>query len=377
MRKNSFYCQLHIMKLSLFKLYLHTIIIGNKVRKIYFYTKKRKEYLPFEDEEANTKAKQILENIRENLNLPTYIINDWDNVYLCSTGTIVEKAKSLYIKSLESTFDLKNTLNDLTAKEWLTETVTVFAQKGLGASNKDAQIEKLHPAPYSFQDVARLIRFYSKEGSHVLDPFGGVGSTAKACAYENRRCTSIELNPKYHELSIERILKEVPDDYLFKNKQTFLNGDSSKLIKTLPNDSFDFIVTSPPYWNILETIDHKSKERLESNLDTKYSDSDDDMANIEDYNDFLDKLCGMFDECHKILKKGKYMCIVVSDFRKKDRFHLFHADIAYKLENLGHFRLKGVRILHQRHKSIYPYGYPFTFVPNIHHQNVLIFENIK
>ena len=212
------------------------------MRKIYFYTKKRKEYLPFEDEEANTKAKEILDNIKEKVNLPSYILEDWENVYLCSTGTIVEKAKSLYIKSLESTFDLKNSLNDLTAKEWLTETVTVFAQKGLGASNKDAQIEKQHPAPYSFQDVARLIRFYSKEGNHVLDPFGGVGSTAKACAFENRSCTSIELNPKYHELSIERIQKEVPENYFYKDKQTFINGDSSKVINSLPKDSFDFIL---------------------------------------------------------------------------------------------------------------------------------------
>jgi DNA modification methylase len=353
------------------------MIISKEVRKIYFYTKKRKEYLPFEDETANNKAKLILENIREHFNIPSYILNEWDNVYLCSTGTIVDKAKSLYIKSLDSTYDLKNMLNDLTAKEWLTETVTVFAQKGLGASNKDAQIEKLHPAPYSFQDVARLIRFYSKEGNHVLDPFGGVGSTAKACAFENRKCTSIELNPKYHELSIERIKKEVPDNNNFKEKQIFINGDSRNIINSLQENSFDFIVTSPPYWNILETIDHKSKERLNSNLDTKYSDFNDDLANIEDYNDFLDCLCKLFDDCHKILKKGKYMCIIVSDFRKKDRFHLFHADITYKLEALGRFRLKGVRILHQRHKSIYPYGYPFTFVPNIHHQNVLIFENIK
>ena len=347
------------------------------MRKIYFYTKKRKEYLPFEDEIANETAKKILESIRDKISLPAYILNDWDNIYLCSTGTIVEKSKSLYIKSLGSTFDLKNKLNDLTAKDWLTETVSVFAQKGLGASNKDAQIEKLHPAPYSFQDVARLIRFYSKEGGQILDPFGGVGSTAKASAIENRICTSIELNTKYHELSIERIGKEVPDNCLFKDKQTFINGDSSKVINTFQDNSFDFIVTSPPYWNILETIDHKSKERLDSNLDTKYSDSNEDLANIENYNDFLDKLCGLFDNCNRILKKGKYMCIVVSDFRKKDRFHLFHADIANKLESIGNFRLKGVRILHQRHKSIYPYGYPFTFVPNIHHQNVLIFENIK
>lgn len=53
--------------------------------------------------------------------------------------------------------------------------------------------ERQHPAPYSFQDISQLILFFTKQGMKVLDPFGGVGSTAKACALEHRICTSIEL----------------------------------------------------------------------------------------------------------------------------------------------------------------------------------------
>ncbi|MFC2090901.1 hypothetical protein ACFLT1_09015 [Bacteroidota bacterium] len=137
------------------------------------------------------------------------------------------------------------------------------------------------------------------------------------------------------------------------------------------------LLPPPPYWNILETIDHKSKERIESNLDIKYSESGNDLGNIEDYNEFLKILSTFFSDCSRILKKGKYMVIIVSDFRKKEKFHIFHADLAQAIEKKGKFRLKGIKILYQRHKSIYPYGYPFSFVPNIHHQNVLIFENIK
>lgn len=44
-----------------------------------------------------------------------------------------------------------NQLNDLTATQWIQETVSVFIQKGLGAGSKEAQIEKQHPAPFSFQ----------------------------------------------------------------------------------------------------------------------------------------------------------------------------------------------------------------------------------
>src|SRR5690349_17498814 len=87
---------------------------------------------------------------------------------------------------LSGTVHPRNQLNDLTAREWIPETVSVWTQRGLGAGHPDAQIERQHPAPFSFTDVGRLIRFFTKRGGTVLDPFVGVGSTLKACAIEGR-----------------------------------------------------------------------------------------------------------------------------------------------------------------------------------------------
>jgi hypothetical protein len=36
------------------------------------------------------------------------------------------------------------------------------------------------------------------------------------------------------------------------------------------------------------------------------------------------------------------------------------------------FTLKGVKILYQRHKRVFPYGFPYSYVPNLHHQYILI-----
>ncbi len=347
--------------------------------KQFMYKKEKKVFVPIEDVDVNMQAevklRKLLSNPTDN-NIPSWIINSKE-VYLYHTKGDVAKANSLYIKDRDCVYDLGNALNDLSSKEWLPETVSVFSQKGLGASNKDTYIEKLHPAPYSYQDVARHIKFFTKEGDYVIDPFVGVGSTLKAACVENRRGLGIELNPKYASLSVERIKTETSDDMPYKQHQEVICGDSSVITKELANDTFDFLMTSPPYWNILDQKDHKAKLREAGDLDTKYSDCENDLANIDDYHKFLESLCAVFSECSRLVKKDKYFAIVVSDFRKSEKYYMFHSDLANMLENTTPLVLKGIKILYQRHKSIYPYGYPYSFVPNVHHQYVLIFKNQK
>ena len=194
-----------------------------------------------------------------------------------------------YNELLRGVVDPRNTLNDLTGKDWLPETKSFFYQKGLGANSSEAQIEKLHPAPYSFQDIGHLVRFFTKQGMRVLDPFGGVGSTAKACEVNGRICTSIELSERWHKLSIQRLETEVGAGASTHHK--FINGDSSEELLKLETSSFDFAVTSPPYWGILNKQDQKvKKNRVANNLETKYSESDKDLGNIDNYEEFLDIL---------------------------------------------------------------------------------------
>lgn len=273
--------------------------------------------------------------------------------------------------------DRRNNLNDLTAKEWIQETKSFFFQKGLGAKSPEAKYEKMHPAPFSFTDISKLIRFFTKENGKVLDPFLGVGSTIKACLELEREGFGIELSPKWCEVTRRRLLEEsryeVDDEHL-------ICGDSRNLKEYFDKDFFDFIITSPPYWNILEKRDHKANERVSNGYATKYSENDLDLGNITGYLKFLDELSTIFLNCYDILKPGKYMNIIVSDFRHKSEFVAFHADLIAKLTNKKlkkHFELKGIKVLVQNAKKLYPYGYPFCYVENIHHQYILILEKSK
>lgn len=280
--------------------------------------------------------------------------------------------------------DPRNTLNDLNGSQWLPETKSFFYQKGLGAKHPHAQIERQHPAPYSFQDIAHLITFFTKKGMRVLDPFGGVGSTAKACELEGRLCTSIELQPRWRDLAVQRLEFEVGEGT--SRKHEFILGDSRVELQRFADRTFDFMVTSPPYWSILnKKADHKvMKERVANNLATNYSvDDENDLANVESYEDFLKILVDdIFMECARVLRPKKYMCIVVSDFRNKSEFISFHSDLIQAMnrrETRDGYRitLQGVKVLLQNHKTLLPYGYPFAYVENIHHQYILIFRKDK
>jgi DNA modification methylase len=249
-------------------------------------------------------------------------------------------------------------------------------QKAFG-SKRDwvliTQIEKQHPAPFGFRDISRLIEFFTKKGQLVLDPFNGVGSTSKACAVTKRRSIGIELTKKWVDLSFERLDKEVGS----REGQKIIHGDSREELKKFSNDYFDFIVTSPPYWKILKKkVDLKTAERVREGYEKTYSDDTRDLGNIESYSEFLSELSSILQQCYRVLKNKKYMVVIVSDFRHGSEFVPYHVDMIKIMEE-SKFELKGITILVQSHKSLKPYGYPFAYVPNIHHQYVLIFQKIR
>lgn len=265
-----------------------------------------------------------------------------------------------------------NRLNDLSAKEWIPETVSVWIQKGLGKGHEHAQIERQHPAPFSFQDIGRLIRFFTKAGETVLDPFVGVGSTLKAAATEGRKGIGIELNNKYADLARLRLKTELTADVTKGNEQRVIRGDARSLIPTLTANSVKLVVTSPPYWNILHKQDHKAKqERIAHGLDTQYSSAAADLGNIETYPEFLNTIADTLALTRTCLADGGYLCVVVGDFRHKSKYFMMHADIAREMEARG-FTLKGITVLYQRHKRVFPYGFPYSYVPNLHHQYIVI-----
>ena len=266
-------------------------------------------------------------------------------------------------------------LNALDGKEWIQLSKSFWFQKGLGRTHDDAKIEIEHPAPFSYQDIMKLIQIFTKPKMIVLDPFCGIASTLKAAALSDRDSIGIEISPKWVMLGKTRLQNELPEDIKARNLTKIIRGDCLKRLQKIDDESIDFIVTSPPYWNILSKAgDHKVRsERINKGLATKYSKSISDFGNIQDYSEYLSKLKDVGDHCYRVLKDEKYFAIIVSDFYHKSKYYPFHMDCSSQLTESG-FALRGITILLQNNKRLFPYGYPHTYIQNIHHQYILIFQ---
>ena len=266
----------------------------------------------------------------------------------------------------------RNKLNDLTAPEWITRTVSVFVQRGLGSKSEEAYYEKLHPAPFSFTDVTRFIEFFTKKRGRVLDPFGGVASSAKAAALLGRKSTSVEISPYFSKLARDRLEKELPGTRVAKPYE-LICGDIRDV--ALPANKFDLLLTSPPYWGILDKVDHKAKqERISNGVMHNYGDIKGDLSKTTDYEKFVEELATIFTKLADNMRSKAHAVIIVGDFRHKAKYYMFHSDLAVRMELLGKWSLKGVKIMYQKHKRVFPYGYPYSYVPNLHHQYALIFQ---
>lgn len=268
--------------------------------------------------------------------------------------------------SLTKPLSDRNQLNNLDGKEWVAFTKSWFVANPAPRSGAAA----LHPAKFPESLVYDFLRFFTRhyDNNIVLDPFCGTGSAMVAVDQinadygGNRRGIGIELNPVYVETARELTAQSVQV------------GDAASYgLEQLPE--IDFIMTSPPYWNVLhKDTGHINGARREKGLDTVYSDSDLDLGNIDDYEDFISATVGSIGRFTQNLKDRRFCVVVLSSTNRGGRFYPIPYDFAARFQEEWSMVWKGERIWCQDNKALMPYGYPYSFVPNFTHHSCLIFR---
>lgn len=143
---------------------------------------------------------------------------------------------------------------------------------------------------------------------------------------------------------------------------------SSEKMDELKDNEVDLIITSPPYWNAIDYDVH-----TEDN--TKWFRT----RKGGEYEKYLDWLMRCFQECYRVLKPGKFTCVVIGTLLYNGKHYPlpqhfvslmdnigyeFHQDIVwYKVT--GGVRRAGVTIQNP---------YPGYYCPNIMTEYILIFK---
>ena len=74
---------------------------------------------------------------------------------------------------------------------------------------RDDENGVVHPTVKPLDLMRWLVRLVTPPGGHVLEPFGGSGTTAEACVVEGFSCTIIERDETYLPLIIRRLTKPI------------------------------------------------------------------------------------------------------------------------------------------------------------------------
>ncbi|MHC4604623.1 MAG: TRM11 family SAM-dependent methyltransferase [Planctomycetota bacterium] len=173
--------------------------------------------------------------------------------------------------------------------EWTT--VWSFPERGNWATHNPKYRGNFAP-----QIARNIIEMYSEKGDSILDPMVGAGTTLIEAKLLARNALGMDINPEAAKLAETALnFKHHP-----LSKQKVKIGDARDL-SFLKDDSFDLVLTHPPYMNIIKYSDGKIPA---------------DLSNIGSLPKFCDEIEKIAEELFRVLKPDKYCAILIGDTRK-------------------------------------------------------------
>lgn len=166
-----------------------------------------------------------------------------------------------------------------------------------------------------------IIGLYAPDNCSVYDPFAGHNSRMELCFSLGHSYTGVDICKEFMEANrkIKEFLLEREQRTLLKTKHKIrlIEGSSTDIPK-LKSDSYDFTITSPPYWDI-----------------ENYGPEPEQLGIGKSYQEFLDGLQLCANENFRLLKSGAFCCWFINDFRKNGQFFPYHIDTYNVLVKAG------------------------------------------
>ncbi|NWF97042.1 MAG: hypothetical protein HXY34_12945 [Candidatus Thorarchaeota archaeon] len=275
-------------------------------------------------------------------------------------------------RTLRSDISRSPRLNDLEGREWVKSTRSWFVLTPPARTKEELS----HPAKFPEELASRFVRFFTRSQDWVLDPFVGIGSTLVACDQLGRNGVGVELSPEFAQSAKERLTHA-------KTQQYVLIGDSMRLVDLIDayfSDSrprFSYVFTSPPYFDMLRKSrggnDSVLKERAAKGMKQYYGESSLDLGNIESYEEYIESVALVIEQAALLLRDRSYLTLIVQNMLDTDgTLRPIAWDLARRLSKT--LQLKQEQVWCQDNKRLGCWGYPTTYVSNVHHHYCLVFR---
>jgi len=174
--------------------------------------------------------------------------------------------------------------------------------------------------------IARdIFNYYCKDGYRIIDPCSGFSGRLIGASVSKRNIEYTGIDPStktyYGLINTKQFIQQLKPEF----KCNIIHGCAESELNNFTNESFDFCLSSPPYFD----TEHYSNENTQSHI--KYNSYD------KWRNDFLNKI---LKEIFRILKNDRYTVINIGKFGKYN----ISEDIIKLSENIG-FKIKEIKYI--------------------------------
>jgi DNA modification methylase len=187
--------------------------------------------------------------------------------------------------------------------------------KVFAASSKSVRGESGGLSIFPADICRRLVLLFSDEGDTVLDPCAGHNSRMQMTWNCNRNYIGYDVSKEFMEFNrgVRDILLGDGDQgkLLIESPATITLHEQSSEKMNEPDNSVDFVLTSPPYWDI-----------------EFYGKEEEQLGFGKTYEEFLAGLGRVISESFRVLKPGKFAVYNINDFRKNGKYYCYHSDLA-------------------------------------------------
>lgn len=150
------------------------------------------------------------------------------------------------------------------------------------------------------QVVEQCILRLTKKDDLLVDPMAGSGTSIDVCNLLERKCIAYDIKPS-------------------ARRKDIIQNDSRKI--PLEDGVADMVFLHPPYWNMVYYTDAEEESS--------------DLSRAKTLEEYFQMLEEVLQECHRVLKDGKYLCLLLGDRVKSGRFIPLCRKAANLAEEIG------------------------------------------